>query len=69
MNDESLNTEKGYYPDFHETIWREQTCVFQAVWRGEKRKREIKGWHREKKTALIRSVNPVFRDLSLDFHR
>ncbi len=33
------------------------------------REKEIKGWRREKKLALIRSMNPSFRDLSLDFHR
>ena len=33
------------------------------------REKEIKGWRREKKLALIRSMNPSFGDLSLDFHR
>ncbi len=33
------------------------------------REKEIKGWRREKKLALIRSMNPAFRDLSLEFHR
>jgi putative endonuclease len=33
------------------------------------REKEIKAWRREKKLALIRSMNPSFRDLSLDFHR
>jgi putative endonuclease len=33
------------------------------------REKEIKGWRREKKLALIRSANPTFRDLSRDFHR
>ena len=33
------------------------------------REKEIKGWRREKKLALIRSMNPTFHDLSLDFHR
>jgi len=33
------------------------------------REKEIKAWRREKKVALIRSMNPPFRDLSLDFHR
>jgi len=31
------------------------------------REREIKSWHREKKLVLVRSMNPAFRDLSLDF--
>jgi putative endonuclease len=33
------------------------------------REKEIKGWRREKKLALIRRTNPKFRDLSKDFHR
>jgi putative endonuclease len=33
------------------------------------REKEIKGWRREKKLALIRQTNPKFRDLSKDFHR
>ena len=33
------------------------------------REKEIKGWRREKKLALIRRMNPKFRDLSKDFHR
>jgi len=31
------------------------------------REKEIKGWVRKKKVALINSVNPEWRDLSLDF--
>jgi putative endonuclease len=31
--------------------------------------KQIKGWRREKKLALIRTTNPTFRDLSLDFHK
>jgi len=33
------------------------------------REKEIKGWRREKKIALIRGMNPKFRELSEDFHR
>ena len=33
------------------------------------REKQIKSWRREKKLGLIRSQNPQFRDLSLDFHR
>jgi len=32
-----------------------------------RREKQIKSWRREKKLALIRSVNPKFRDLSEDF--
>ena len=31
------------------------------------REKQIKRWRREKKLALIRSMNPGFRDLSEDF--
>ena len=33
------------------------------------REKQVKGWRREKKLALIRSMNPKFRDLSEDFPR
>jgi len=33
------------------------------------REKQIKRWRREKKLALIRTLNPQFRDLSADFHR
>ena len=33
-----------------------------------RREKEIKGWRREKKLALIREVNREFRDRSKDFH-
>jgi putative endonuclease len=32
-----------------------------------RREKQIKGWRREKKLALIRGMNPEFRDLSEDF--
>jgi putative endonuclease len=31
------------------------------------REKQIKGWRREKKVALIRGMNPKFCDLSEDF--
>ena len=31
------------------------------------REKQIKGWVRAKKTALIRSLNPEWRDLSVDW--
>ena len=33
------------------------------------REKQIKGWRREKKLALIRRLNPKFRDLTDDFPR
>jgi putative endonuclease len=32
------------------------------------REKQIKGWLRTKKIALIKSVNPEWRDLSLDWY-
>ena len=34
-----------------------------------RREKQIKSWRREKKLALIRLMNPKFRDLSEDFPR
>lgn len=33
------------------------------------REKEIKGWRREKKVALIEGMNPHWRDLSKDFEK
>jgi len=41
--------------------------VFQDVRNAIRREKEIKGWTRAKKDALIRSVNPGWKDLSADF--
>ena len=43
--------------------------VFRDVRNAIAREKEIKGWTRAKKEALIRSVNPQWRDLSADFGR
>ena len=42
---------------------------YSDIRRAIEREKEIKGWRREKKIALIRRMNPKFRDLSIDFHR
>ena len=42
-------------------------AVFRDVRNAIAREKEIKGWTRAKKEALIRSVNPQWRDLSADF--
>jgi putative endonuclease len=31
------------------------------------REKQLKGWRREKKLALVRKMNPTLRDLSADF--
>ncbi len=40
---------------------------FQYVGNAIAREKEIKGWRRSKKVALIESINPSWRDLSRDF--
>ena len=40
---------------------------FQYVRNAIAREKQIKGWKREKKIALIESTNPAWRDLSKDF--
>jgi putative endonuclease len=40
---------------------------FQYVGNAIAREKEIKGWRRAKKVALIESTNPTWRDLSRDF--
>jgi predicted GIY-YIG superfamily endonuclease len=37
------------------------------VWAAIAREKQIKGWLREEKFALIRTLNPRLRDLSYDF--
>lgn len=41
--------------------------VFRYVNNAIAREKQIKGWRRSKKVALIESVNPEWRDLSKDF--
>ena len=33
-----------------------------------KREKEIKGWVRQKKNALVESINPNWLDLSIEYH-
>lgn len=41
--------------------------VFEDVRNAIDREKQIKGWTRAKKEALVRSVNPQWRDLSVDW--
>ena len=34
-----------------------------------RREKQLKSWRRDKKVALIRTLNPAFRDLVPNFHR
>lgn len=46
-------------------IWFEQ---YQEVAQAITREKELKGWRRSKKIALIESVNPAWTDLSRDWY-
>jgi len=43
--------------------------VFQQVRSAIAREKQVKGWRREKKVALVEERNPEWKDLSEDFHR
>lgn len=45
-------------------FFEETTDVYAAL----NREKQIKGWLRSKKIALIESVNPQWKDLSLDWY-
>ena len=42
---------------------------YSSVGRAIRREKELKGWRREKKTALIESTNPKWRDLSYGWYQ
>ena len=42
---------------------------FQYIGNAIRREKEIKGWRREEKIALIEALNPSWRDLNRDFER
>lgn len=47
----------------HKLVWFEQTSTILGAIGLEKR---LKGWRRERKVALIESVNPEWKDLAAD---
>lgn len=42
---------------------------YQYVWTAISREKELKGWRRSKKIALIESLNPRWKDLSANWGR
>jgi putative endonuclease len=52
--------------DVNRLVWFE---AFGDVRNAIAREKQIKGWLREKKLALVRASNPAFRDLSEVLHR
>ena len=59
-------TADGFTKRYHVTrlVWFEDTGDIQAAIAREK---QIKGWRRERKVALIEAENPNWRDLSRDW--
>ena len=43
--------------------------VFENIRDAIAREKQIKSWRREKKVALIQATNPMWRDLTEDWHR
>ena len=50
----------------HKLVYFEQACDIQAAIAREK---QLKGWSRNKKNALVMATNPSWRDLSEDWKR
>ena len=50
--------------NLHKLVYYE---VFQDIRKAIAREKEIKGWKRENKVALIEKYNPKWKDLSKDF--
>ncbi len=50
--------------NIHKLVYFEQTGDIRAAIAREK---QLKGWSREKKNALVASANPMWRDLSEDW--
>jgi putative endonuclease len=48
----------------HKLVYFEETTSVEAAITREK---QVKKWRREKKAALIKNINPTWRDLSGDF--
>jgi putative endonuclease len=63
VEDHKLHRNEGFTSRYniHQLIYYEE---FQDVRKAIAREKEIKGWRREKKVALIERVNPSWKDLS-----
>ena len=67
-----LEHKKGLFDGFTKTYDVKRLVYFEGFGGARDaicREKQIKGWRREKKLALIRGMNPRFRDLSEDFPR
>ena len=51
--------------NLHELVYYEET---DDIGRALEREKQLKGWKRQKKVALIESTNPKWKDLSKDWY-
>ena len=51
--------------NFHELVYYDET---DDIGRAIEREKQLKGWTRLKKAALIESINPRWKDLSKDWY-
>ena len=66
-HDQHLDSEPSSFVGRYRAFRLVYVEVFREVRNAIAREKEIKGWTRAKKEALIRCVNPQWRDLSADF--
>ncbi|MEP1151292.1 MAG: GIY-YIG nuclease family protein [Balneola sp.] len=51
--------------NLHQLVYYEET---DDIGRAIEREKQLKGWTRQKKVALIESINPTWKDLSKDWY-
>ncbi len=51
--------------NLHQLVYYEET---DDIGRALEREKQLKGWRREKKVKLLRSINPGWRDLSEEWY-
>ncbi len=66
LNEHRHESIKGYSKRYH-THYLVYVEVFDRMMDAIKREKQLKGWKRDKKDALILSVNPTLRDLSANW--
>ncbi len=69
LNVESLSTKQieGFTKKYnlHQLVYYEET---DDIGRALEREKQLKGWIRKKKVALIESINPKWKDLSENWY-
>jgi putative endonuclease len=66
-HDQHLDSDPSSFVGRYRALRLAYVEVFRDVRNAIAREKEIKGWTRAKKEALVRSTNPQWRDLSADF--